>query len=181
MLRLVTCLLLATAAIAGTPVAAQEISQADRATLETRIAAFDTVMKQGRMGDTLDFIPPRLLDAIAKKFGVPASDFKASFSAQIAQMMKDVKFVSFGMDLSAGTAGLTPDKRRTYMLIPTETVVEAPGKGRFRSKTNTLAIREGGVWYLIRIDSPDQVVLLRETYPEFTAVEFPSGSMTPVE
>jgi len=181
MVRFALSLLLATAGMASTPVIAQPISQADRATIGERINAFDTMMKEGRTSDSLDFVPPHMLDTIAKKFGVPVATFKSSFGAQIAAVMKDVKFVSFRMDLSAAKEGVTPDKSRNYLLVPTETVIETGGAGRLLSKNSTLALKDGGKWYLVRIDSAQQVMMLREAYPEFEGVEFPTGSMTPVK
>ena len=178
MIRLAAGLFLALAGTAWTPVAAQSISPADRTMIQQRITAFDTMMKEGRTGDSLDFVQPHLLDTIAKKASITAADVRASLTTQIAQAMKDVKILSFRMLLSAGTAASTPDKSRTYMLIPTETVLELPGGGRFLSKTQTLALEDRDIWYLMRIDDAKQVLLLRETYPEFEGVAFPVGSTT---
>ncbi|MEG3148697.1 hypothetical protein U1769_02275 [Sphingomonas sp. ZT3P38] len=180
MLRFALSLLIATAGMVSAPVMAQ-LSQADRATIAERIAAFDTMMKEGRVGDSLDFVPPHLLETTAKKFGVPVAAFKASFGGQIATMMKDVKFVSFHMDLSAAKEGVTPDKSRTYLMIPTETVIESPATGRLQSKNTTLALKDGGSWYLVRVDRAEQIVMLREAYPAFEGIEFPNGSTTAVK
>ncbi|WP_233503360.1 hypothetical protein [Sphingomonas psychrotolerans] len=180
MVRLAICFLLALAGVAPSPVAAQGITQTDRAAIENRIGAFDKMMREGRTGDSLDFVPPRLLGVIAKKFGLSPADVKPSFRQQVAEAMKHVKIVSFRMVLSNGTAGATPNKSRNYMLIPTETVVEVPGTGRLLSKSSTLAFQDNGIWYLVRIGEAEQVLVLREAYPEFAGVEFPSGSTTPI-
>lgn len=180
MVRLAVCFLMALAGMASTPAAAQGITQTDRAAIENRISAFDKMMREGRSGDSLDFVPPRLLDVIAKKFGLSSADVKPSFRQQVTEAMKHVKIVSFRMVLSSATAGVTPDKSRNYMLIPTETVVEVPGTGRVRSKSSTLAFQENGIWYLVRIDEAEQALVLREAYPEFAGVEFPAGSTTPI-
>lgn len=180
MVRLALYLLLAASALAAASAAAQHISPADRATIAQRIATFDKMMTQGRTGDSLDFVPPRLLATIAAKGGVSVADVKASFATQVAQAMKDVTFVSFGMDLAAATVATTPDKRRTYLLLPTETVIQVTAGPRLRSNTVTLALKEGALWYLVRIDNPGQVALLRAAYPEFAGVDFPTGSTTPL-
>ena len=133
--RLAIGFLLSLAAMASMPVAAQGITQTDREAIEDRISAFDKMMREGRTGDSLDFVPPRLLSLIAKKFGMSPADVKPSFKQQVAEAMKHVKIVSFQMVASSATAGVTPDKSRKYMLIPTETVVEAPGTGRILSKS----------------------------------------------
>ncbi|UYY57122.1 hypothetical protein [Sphingomonas sp. S2-65] len=179
MVRLAVCFLVALAGIPSPPVAAQSITQTDHAAIQSRISAFDKMMREGRTDDSLDFVPPRLLGVIAKKFGLSPADVKPSFRQQVAEAMKHVKIVSFRMTLSSATAGVTPNKRRNYMLIPTETVVEVPGAGRILSKSSTLALQENGSWYLVRIDEAEQVLVLRETYPEFAGVEFPRGSTKP--
>ncbi len=181
MFKWAACLLLALAGMASMPVAAQDMLQADHTAIEGRIAAFDKMMKEGRTGDSLEFVSPHLLNTTAQKFGVSASELKAFVAEQIATITKNVKFVSFRMNLNAGTVGVTPDKARQYVLIPTETVIELPEAKPLLSKTTTLAFNDNGVWYLVRIDSAEQVLLLREAYPEFTGVEFPTGSTTPVD
>jgi hypothetical protein len=50
------------------------------------------------------------------------------------------------------------------------------GARRFRVDTQTLAIEDGGEWYLIRVEDAPQQALLREVYPEFVGVEFPAGT-----
>ena len=60
-------------------------------------------------------------------------------------------------------------------------MIAVPDVGTLRSQTSTLALQDDGLWYLVRIDSPQQVALLRAAYPEFTGVDFPSGSSTMVD
>jgi hypothetical protein len=79
------------------------------------------------------------------------------------------------MDMTAATAGMTPDHSRAYLLIPTETLIEWPDGRRIRNRNSTLSLKEDGRWYLVRIEQPQQILMLRETYPEFEGVEFPTG------
>ncbi|MEC3949935.1 hypothetical protein [Sphingobium sp. HWE2-09] len=161
---------------AGAPVQAQEIAQADRAMIESRIAAFDAAMKAGRIEQSIDFIPPRLLRFMAEKVGLPDGRLKAMVTAQAVAAVDGMTFLSFGMDMKAAQVAATPDKSRTYMLIPTQSVIAIPDAGKIQSKTQTLAIKDDGQWHLVRIDNAQQVALLRGAYPEFSGVDFPSGS-----
>ena len=104
------------------------------------------------------------------------ADIKLAMQAQAADAFKVIKLISFGMDLRAATTGTTADHSRGYMPIPTNTLMELPDGRRLASKSTTLALKDAGQWYLVRIDTAGQIVLLREAYPEFVGVDFPSGS-----
>ncbi|WP_088183678.1 hypothetical protein [Sphingobium sp. Z007] len=155
---------------------AQQIPPADRTVIESRIAAFDAAMKAGRIEESIDFIPPRLLRVMAAKVGLSEARLKEMVAAQAVAAVDGLTFLSFGMDLSAAKVAATPDKSRTYMLIPTHSVIAIPDAGKMQSKTSTLALKDEGQWFLVRIDNAQQVALLRAAYPEFTGVDFPSGS-----
>ena len=177
---MVSLALLLCGVVAG-PVAAQEIVAADRAAIAARVGAFDAAMRAGRIGDTIDFMPPRLLKAIATQSGVGVEELRPAMAQQAAEAFKVVKLLSYGMDLAAASTGLTPDRSQGYMLIPTDTVMQMPDGRRIQSRSTTLALRDGGQWYLMRIDSPAHLAKLRETYPEFVGVEVPRGSMSAVD
>lgn len=162
-------------------IAVPAIGEADRAVIAVRVADFGAMMQEGRIADSLDVIPPRLLRSIAQRFGVPETDVKAMVGPQMANAVAGVRFLSFAMDMQAATVATTPGRRRAYMLIPTESQIAIPDLGTLRSQTSTLALQDEGKWYLIRIDSAQQVALLRAAYPEFTGVDFPSGSSTMVD
>lgn len=179
--RMLGPLFLIMAAFAPASAAGQAIGAEDRAAIEARVAAFDRVMSAGRVGDTLDFVPQRLLDAMARNAGVEPEAVRAAFAEEVGKLAHLLKFVSFDMDVGSATSAVTPDGSRGYMLIPTETVIEMPGAGRVRSVTSTLAMKDGDQWYLVRIEDAEQIVILRKVYPEFTGVEFPAGSITAVE
>lgn len=172
-------LALATAVVG--PATAGEIVAADRSAIAARVAEFDTVMKAQRYGDVFNFMPPRMFAMISGGSGIEPEKFKDMLAAQMAEAMKMVQLVAFKMDVDAAVPALTPDRKRGYMLIPTETIMEIPGGQRLRSTSNTVALYEEGVWYLIRIDNAQQIVMLRKVYPEFTGVEFPSGSMAAID
>lgn len=162
-------------------VAAPVIGEVDRAAIASRVVEFNAMMNDGRIADSLDFLPPRLIRSIAHRFGVPESEVKLLVGKQIADAVAGVRFLSFTMNMQAATVNTTPDRQRAYMLIPTESQIAIPDVGALRSQTSTLALQDEGQWYLIRIDSAQQVALLRAAYPEFTGVDFPSGSSTMIE
>lgn len=175
--RVMAWLLLASLPSMATSAAAQAITQADRTEVAARIAAFDAAVRENRLEDVLDFLPPRVVDSIAKKAGTTAGEIRPVLAAQMAEAFKMVKLVSFGMDLKTATSALTPDGRRGYMLVPTETLMELPDGHRLRSRSNTVVLKDAGQWYVVRIDNAQQILMLRDVYPEFAGVDFPPGSM----
>lgn len=64
-----------------------------------------------------------------------------------------------------------------YAPVPTELVARDANGVRTRFRSQTLALLDGSRWYLARLQDPQQLLPLREAYPEFTGVEFPRGSM----
>lgn len=181
-IRFAACLLLMAVPTAwGSMAQAQAITQADRSAVAARIAAFDSAVRESRMEEIFDFLPPRIVDAIAAKAGTTAEEIRPVMAAQMADAFKLVKLVSFGMDVKGAPSAVTPDGRRGYLLVPTETLMELPDGRRLRSKSTTVVLKDDGQWYVVRIDNAQQILMLREVYPEFAGVDFPSGSMAAVD
>ena len=161
---------------------AQEgFSAADRAKVEARIADLDRSISSGNLAGALDVLPPRLFQAIAQRAGVTEEELRAAVRQMAEAAMQEVRLVSYAMDLSAAPPMRTPDGTRTYLLIPTTTVLGLPDGSRMRSTTSTLALEDGGEWYLIRIDDQNQIAIVRELWPEFGPVQFPTGTTEPVQ
>ena len=163
------------------PASAQAIAQTDRDEIAARVAAFDATMRKGDLAAVLDFIPPRLLRALAERAQVSESQLKAKAAAGVAEVFKTIKLVSFSMDVQEAIVGSTPQQARKYMLIPTQTLMELPDGRRLQTKSSTLALNDDGRWYLVRTDNPAQVVVLQEIYPDFIGIEFPSGATSLVD
>jgi hypothetical protein len=159
---------------------ATELTKAQSEALTARVLSFDAAMKANSMKDIMGVVPPKVLDAIAKQFGISTEQLIAATQQQFDEAMKTVKFESFVMDLDklevVQLADGTP-----YALIPTETVIDlGENGGRMRAKSTTLGLLDGETWYLVRIEDPQQVAILKQVYPAFADVTFPTGSMEPV-
>lgn len=165
--------------IAG-PVLAQDVDAEDRAAIRVRIDQLGRAISGGEMARTLDVVPPRLLEATAARFGATVAQLRQAFTASASQIMGGATIVSYTMDLEGASTHRTPTGDRTYLLIPTETVMDVPGAGRSRTISQTLAIAEEGDWYLIRISDAPQRAILVETYPEFSGVAVPEGRIEAV-
>ena len=178
MIRSTLMLLVAALSISlsAAPAGAQTVKAEDRAAVQVRIEQLSGLIRQGDLVGAIDVIPTRLLDAMATRFGMPRDQIKPAMRQVMAGALDGVQIDGFGMDLAAAETLTTPTGGRTYLLIPTWTEMTIQGAGRFRADTRTLALEDGGDWYLIRVEDAPQQAMLREVYPEFVGVEFQAGT-----
>lgn len=171
---------IAVVAALAAPAFAAEFTDEQLEGLAARIESFDAAMKASDMSEVMDVVPPKVLDKIAANFNVTTEQLIEATQQQMDQVMKDVEIVSFGMDLEAAefleTADGTP-----YALIPTETVMDmGEAGGKIKASSSTLGLFDEETWYLVRVEDAQQVAILKEVYPAFVDVVFPTGSMEPV-
>lgn len=157
------------------PASAQTFTDADRARVEARIAQLDAIVSSGDLAGALEVVPPVLFRTIAERGGATEAQLLAAMREMIRTQLVGMSVVSHDMDLVAASPLVTPDGSQTYLMIPTVLVIDVPTAGRVRISTRTLAIADGGDWYLIRVEEPQQVALVRELWPSFAGVEFPPG------
>ena len=168
-------------AFALTAPALAEITDAQRQVLADRIASFDAAMRANNLTSIMTAVPPKVLDSIATQYKVTNEQLLQAMQQQFDEAMKTVTLVSFGMDLEAAEFVTLPDGTE-YALIPTETVMDlgAAAGGKMRASSTTLGLLDGETWYLVRVEDPQQVAILKQVYPGFADVTFPTGSMEPV-
>jgi len=171
---------IAVVAALAAPAFAAEFTDEQLEGLAARIESFDAAMKASDMSEVMDVVPPKVLDKIAANFNVTTEQLIEATQQQMDQVMKDVEIVSFGMDLEAAEFFETPDGT-AYALIPTETVMDLGGAGgKVKATSSTLGLFDEETWYLVRVEDAQQVAILKEVYPAFADVAFPTGSMEPV-
>lgn len=159
---------------------AQELDDAQQAALAARVESFDAAMRANDMVAVLGVIPPKVLDKIAASNGITIEQLMVATQQQLDEAMKSITLVSFGMDLEGAEFIMLADGT-PYALIPTETVMDlGEAGGKYRARSSTLGLLDGEIWYLVRTEDPQQVALLKEVYPGFADVVFPTGSMEPV-
>jgi hypothetical protein len=148
--------------------------------LQARVMSFDAAMRANDMSTIMGVVPPKILDAIAAQYNVSTTELIGAMQAQMDEAMKAVKLVSFSMDIEKTEFYRLPDDT-LFAYLPTETVMDlGDAGGKVRAKSTTLGLLDGETWYLVRVEDPQQVALLKQTYPAFADVTFPTGSMEPV-
>ena len=172
--------LLALLVVGMVPAAARPLTEAETTALADKVAAFDAAIRDGDYAEIVEVLPPPMLDYIAKQAGVSVDELLVGLKGQMEEIFASVEIVSFGMDVAAAEERELADGS-PYVLIPTNTVMEAEGMGRVRVDSQTLGLLDSADWYLIRVGDAAMVGVLRQVYPEFAGVEFPAETMTAVE
>ena len=85
--------------------------------------------------------------------------------------MSDGATTTHALPISLSCANGTP-----YAMLPTTAVIEVRNGTRLLNSTPSLAILDDNKWYLLQINDVGQVESLREAYPEYAGIEFPTGT-----
>jgi hypothetical protein len=158
---------------------AREFTPEEKADLQAQIMRFETALKQGDFAVVAESVPPKVLQHIASKAGVDMATLRSAMQVQMQIALASVKFLDFEMDVDKAAYKQAPDGT-PYVLVPSRSLMETKGQ-KIEAKTATLALIDGGKWYLVRIDDAQQINIVREVYPSLATVEFPTGTMAPVE
>jgi hypothetical protein len=124
-------------------------------------------------------ISPALLDAMAKTYNVPSDQLKPAIIQQMQQAMQTVKVDSYSMDVDSADYEETADGT-PYALLPSEVVMEIGGN-KTKSTADTLALLDGGNWYLVNVGQKQQADILKSVYPSFADVTFPEAKNEPAQ
>lgn len=172
---------LALFAALAVPAFAEELTPEQEQALTERVESFDAAMRENDMQTVMGVVPPKVLDKIAEQSGVSVDQLLAAMQDQMDEIMGRVEIVSFGMTLD-DVEYTTLESGIVYGMIPTETVLDlgSDAGGKMRATSETLGLLDDGTWYLVRVDDPAQVAIIKEIYPEFADVEFPTGKVEPV-
>ncbi|MEQ8292556.1 MAG: hypothetical protein RIA08_10150 [Roseovarius sp.] len=166
---LAACLLLLAA-----PALARDLTPDEQSGLEDRIARFEQAFEQGDMDAVLTVVPPKVISSAADTYGLTEPQVLAAMKQAMINAMAAVTVEEYEIDLAAATTGETASGR-VYVLIPTTTLIRVGEQDPVRSDTVTLAFRDDGTWYLVRIDDEQQVASLTAAYPEFDGVDLIDG------
>lgn len=168
--------LLFAAAMTADACLASSLEETEKAALAATVADFNAAMIEPRYERLVDTIPPRMLAWIAKQGGATVEQIRPAMVELMKTLLASVKIESFSMALDRAEHRELPSGT-PYALIPTTTVLDLGDKGRFEEKSYTVALLDEGKWYLVRVGDAQQLVIMREVYPEFTGIEIPRGSM----
>lgn len=178
MFRTLLALLLAAFLSAG-PAWARPPRDDEKQSLLAKVEEFKSAFGANDMGHVFGMMPPRVLDYIATASGASIGDLQKQMQAAWADVLKTVTVESFRMD-GDGAQYRELEDGTPFALLPTETVMSIDKDGhkqRVAAHSQTLALLDGSQWFLVRIDEPKQLMVIRKVYPEFQNVELPRGTM----
>jgi hypothetical protein len=175
----------APALISGTPALitaaqAEALSVDDQAAVQIRVDAFNLAFRASDFSEVMNAMPPRMKEFIAEQAQITVEELVAAMIQQTEAAMAQITIDSFEMKIDEATYSQTSENR-PYALIPTNTLMSNDQVGKIEGKTHTLAMKDEGGWYLLRIEDPSQVQLLTAVYPDFEGIDFPSGSVQVVQ
>ena len=156
---------------------AQSFSDADFARVAARIDQFERTVSSGDFASVMEFVPPVMFQKAAQDAGMTESQLLQVMRQLVRTQASNVTVLDYELDLAAASPALTPDGLMTYLIIPTTTLMEIEDGRRARTRNHTLALKEEGEWYLIRVNDAAQVDRVRELWPSFAAVDFPAGTI----
>lgn len=173
MTRPVTTLQAALLALAlALPAAAQDAI--DLAPVRKLAAAMEAASLSEDAAAMMGSMPPTLIEAMAADAGVAPERFRGMIRASIEAVMAAVDVEAFDIDVDAASSGRTGTDR-AYVVIPTRGTMLVDGTDRVRVEMTTLAIEDGGEWFMMSIDDDVQIERLHDAFPDMAAVTFPAS------
>lgn len=166
------------AATLALPAAAQ--TAADIATVTGLAQDLERITEQGDIAAALKALPPTLLDANAQAQGLS----RAEFDAMMTEGMAEMAAISKVRTSTIGAADMTwqglPDGR-LIALMPTRNLVEitldpAEPPMLIEEDSTTIALKDQGVWRVVRAGSASQQELLRRAFPWLKGVPLPDAT-----
>lgn len=143
-------------------------TEADRQAIAAGMDGLIEAVKAGEYGQTLTVLPPKMLAVLAENAGVSVDDMRSAADAAGTAMMEQVTFDSFGYSLDGARFDKTAE--REYALIPTTSEMTVMDS-KIKTTGETLAMVDDGKWYLLRVETPDQMQQLVTAYPDMEGVE----------
>jgi hypothetical protein len=164
--------------LAACPGWARSLNDQEKASLAATVESFNVAMREANFARVAETIPPKVIDALARRAGARPDQVVAAMIKAMQQILEggNTRIESFGMDLGSADHRELASESPPYVLIPTETIIAVGGR-RLRATSHTLALLDEGKWFLLRINEAAQLQMLLDAYPEFASVKFPSGSI----
>jgi predicted flap endonuclease-1-like 5' DNA nuclease len=159
---------------------AKDFPATEIAELQTVVNGFDTAMRANDTRSILKVMPPKIWGFLKEKSKFDDEKLIQVIGDALAAAMKDVTIIDFKMDVAAATTHELSDGT-SYMLIPTVTKMDVKNYGKVAASSQTLALRDEGKWYLVRISDPQQKQIVTTVYPAFKDVELPSDKLEDIK
>jgi len=141
------------------------------ASLSGRLIDFEAIFNSGKISKLMDFTPPKVLNGLLSSANVSRAQLDVQVDQIWEMTLQFVEIKGFEIDNDSTDVKFL-DNGRPYKILPTSTSMKIKAKGsEVLAKSETLALIENGVWYIVRLDEPAQVKMFRDAYPDFDSVK----------
>jgi hypothetical protein len=167
--------------VTALPAVARPLGAEEEKALGRAADAYLNAIKSGNAEKIVAAIPPRIVNVFAGSAGIESKEITRTLVAQTRELVKGSKFRDLKADrvgVEVNDATLADGTQVTWAVLPTTFTAEVGGSKTLNSQP-MLAISEGGKWYFVRVDGPQQKQIVAIAYPFLSQVAFPEATSTP--
>lgn len=168
--------------VSWAPAHAGSLGAAEQVQLNQTRDAFIQAMRERDYEIIVSVVPPGIIEHVARTSGVTDEELRSVLPSILERAMQNASFtaaemVTENLDASRADAG---GESYAWGFAPSTFEFTIDGQ-KFRSEGFTLALLDGGSWYLVRTSERDKVEMMRRVYPFFATLEFPQDTLAVVE
>ena len=167
--------LLAFALLASASVEARGLSAAEASALAPRANGYAKALASRSGQGIVALMPPKVLAQMAERQGKAQAAVRSALASEVSRELRRFEIKGVTVDVAAADRRSLSDGT-TIALVPTRTKVAVPLVGVVEELSRTLALRDGGQWYLIRVEDADQRRMVSRAYPGFQGVSIPGAT-----
>ncbi len=161
-----------------TTLSARPLTEGEFAKLDASLTSFANATMESDWEHAFKWLPARVLTNIADQADVDIDQLRETMANAIAKEFAAVKLMDFEYDITefdATDAELEGRIPVVYGLFATSFTIEVDGT-RTELTRNYLAISENENWSFLRVQSPQQIAIMRAVYPFMGELEFDHGT-----
>jgi hypothetical protein len=173
--------LIAAALLFALPAVARPMGEDERGDLTKSVDGYLRATMANNAEKIVEAIPPRILNIFAGSAGIEAKDLNRTLVDQTRALTKGLKVRDAVSDMSAVTAedtALADGTAVTWAVVPMSFVAETGGAATL-NRMALLALNEGGTWYFVKVDGPQQKQIAAIAYPFVAEAAIPEPVVSP--
>jgi len=123
------------------------------------------------MGGLVEYMPPKIFESLLVQSNLSKEDFKKQLDLVWKQTEAILEIKNFKITRDQKSVKLA-EGGRPYKVLPTQVDMRFHETGKEAvAVSETLAFFDKGQWYVLRLDEPQMVALLKTAYPDVAEIE----------
>lgn len=127
-------------------------------------------LQTGKAADFVWQLPPKVRENLAKEAKVTPQELAKQMRIAMQPIASQIVFSDFHYGLSHHVEGQTASHQ--YVIFPIEYDMATKNKSAHVKET-VLALYENNQWYIMRLQSPKSLQILKSAYPDLANVQLP--------